>query len=557
MPPGDAARWRTPVNRRRVLTAAVLLALLAAGAGGIALHSSRDDGPAPTQAGPDPATGSSDGARRRDPDDRTVEPPAPRPRAAAPDPGGAAPTRPTDPAAPPPATERPVAAEAPAEGGRAGAERLLTHRVVAAVPPAQVPEGMTELQPGEDPVIDDAGTPVGPGGGGPRRLPYWSRWKRVPPSGEATVRGRVFDAAGRGVEGAEVFRVRLDADGRRDSPTSFQWVTEIARTGPDGTFEALRQPEGRFVIAADWNAVQRRPRGLDLAASAPAALVADGDAAVVELRLPIDTSQRATVRGVVLDEKGAPKSNAQIDVPQRRERTGPDGRFALRGVAAGTLPITVSATGYLEQSVSVDLPAGAERDVEVRLQLAESGDLALVGKVVDETGEPVAGVPVFLNAGRGGSRWAASGPDGVFRFDALPRKYAATPVRVMVSPNPDADRVLPVGKPQATTVPAADLVLHVRRTAPLRVRLRDRLTGDPLPLFTLDVEYEQTSEAGPSWWRAQSMSRHEPTGEVVLFVPRGRVRLTVRAKDHRGVLVEADVPDAAEPSLLVLDLERE
>ncbi len=430
----------------------------------------------------------------------------------------------------------------------------LSFTILRYVAPRSVPEGYTELQPGEEPVIEDVGEALG--APGPRMLPYWRRWAPIPERGTVTFRGRVTDASGRGIADAEVFRVKLDETGRRDSPSSFQWITTLTRTADDGRFEAREQPAGSFLIAADWNGAMRRRRGLDLGGAVPAS-AADGEAlSGLDVRLPVETARLATVRGVVHDEHGKAKRNVQVNGPMQRLYTDADGRFEMRGLQPGSVTVSASSTGYAPARVTLDLSPGAAEEVELSLTFAEPGDLVLEGRVLDEQDVPVADVPVFLAASRAGSRWARTDTDGTFRFASLAAKHAKTPVKVMVSPHPERDLVKSLGPPQEVTVPSPGLTLRVQRSTRLHVLLRDAESGDPLPLYAISTEMESVVDGVSVRRNFHSMSHYDEAGEATFVVPRGRFRLTVRAKDHRGVEVEVDIPDALTPKEIRIDMER-
>ncbi len=518
-------------TKQKVAVALVLLAFAAGGAGVLATRSAHQD----AAATPGTPTETADAAT---PDLRTERTRVGAQAAPEPSAPADAPAAESVPAADPAPQQQPPAPTEPAAPGRL---RLVAH-VVGYVEPESPPPGYTELLPGEEPVIDDPGTALG-GASGPRALPYWSRWARVPETGTVTLRGRVTDASGRALADAEVYRVKLDAEGRRASPSSYQWVKEIARTDADGRFEAREQPAGAYLVAADHGAAMRRPRGLDLEGSL-AVNVTDGDTRTdLDIRLPFESARRVTVRGVVRDENGAPFRSAQVTGPLQREWTDAAGRFELRGLEPGAVVLTIGGTGHETQRITIDAQPGATEELDVTLALAEQGGLTLEGRVVDESGAGVADAPVFLGAGRLGSRWARSGADGVFRFVGLPETYAKTPVRVMVSPVPERDFFLPLGKPLDVTVPSPGLELRVRRTALLHVLLRDAETGAPLPLYKIDATVEEIADGESRWRQIHSMSVYDPDGTAEMAVPRGRVRLVVRAKDHRGVEVLVDVPD--------------
>lgn len=525
------------VTAKQKILAAVILALLFTGSGAwLALS-----GDPPPPAGPEAESPTGTAAEDR-PRDRRPS------RSAA---GASDPAATEEPASQ--TQQEPAAQAPPAAAGRQG----LTFRLLGRVAPRQVPDGFTELLPGEDPVIEDPATAVGPGADGPRLLPYWSRWAPVPAKGNVTFRGRVVDASGGGIEGAEVYRVRLDAAGQRASPSSYQWVEEIAVTDGSGRFEAREQPAGSFLVAADWNAVMRRPRGLDLTGALPASADDGGRVEGLEIRLPLDLAQLASVTGIVRDEKGDPLANVEVTGPLQRVYTGAKGEFALRGLLPQSIRLSFRATGYARLGLDVHLAPGETDAIEVDLDLAEKGSLVLEGRVLDEDDVPVEGAPVFFSAGLKGSRWARTDGAGVFRFEKLPDAYGRIPVDLMVSPHPDRDMFLPLGRPVKVTVPSPDLVLRVRRTTWLHVFLRDAISGEPLPLHAIDAEVHEVADGTERWASYHSLSHYEPTGEARFSVPKGRFRLTIRAKDHAGVKIEVDVPDVGGAKEVIVAMDRE
>jgi protocatechuate 3,4-dioxygenase beta subunit len=451
------------------------------------------------------------------------------------------------------AEETPVVAPAPPP---VPARAALTYTVLRHVPPREVPKGYTELLPGEEPVIEDAGTSMG-GGRGPRMLPYWRRWAPVPEKGTVTIRGRVTDAAGRALEGAEVFRVKLDENGQRASPSSFQWVKKLATTDATGFYEAADVPAGDYLITADFRAAMRRARGLDISPAVPVSAVDDQALQGVDVNLPIEAARFGIVSGLVVDEKSEPKRNAEVWGPMQRLYTDEEGRFEMGGLQPGVTELTARATGYAPTKLEVDLAPGGRADVTFELELAEQGDLTLEGRVIDEDGVAVKGAKVFVAASRGGSRWAETDAAGVFRFENMDRKYAKKSVKVMVSPHPGRDLFKPLGPPIETTVPAPGLELVVQRTARVHVLLQDEDTGEPLPLFAIECQIETTIDGEKSWRTFHSMSRYAESGEAAFSVPKGRFRLTIRAKDHRGVEVEIDVADTSGPKEVRVSMKAE
>jgi RNA polymerase sigma-70 factor (ECF subfamily) len=523
-------------TKQKIAVAATLMLLLCGGAAWFAATGGVDPAPADDDAAPETAAATTDA----DSDRKRVEPPAAEPRAApAPVADDAEP--PVPPAAPPPPPRR----------------ARLEYTVLRHVGPREVPKGYTELQPGEEPVIPDRGDAQGMGSAGPTLLPYWSRWAPVPEKGSVTVMGRVTDASGRPLEGAQVYRVELDENGQRGSPSSYQWIDEIAVTDAGGNYVAEEQPSGDFLIAADFRATMRRRRGLDITPAVPVNITSMQRMRGVDVQLPVESARLATVRFLVKNERGEPMRNAEIRAPMERLYTDKDGRATLGGLQPGMTPVHISGTGYATTKLEMDLQPGADDDVEVQLDFAEKGDLVLEGRVVDEEGRPVANAPIFIGASYKGSRWAKTGDDGVFRFEHVSRKYEKTQVSVMVSPHPERDRFKPLGPPVKTTVPAPGLELVVRRTAKLHVLLRDEESGAPLSLYAISTQIHSVVDGEEQWRNHHGMSHYDESGEAVFMVPKGRFRLTIRAKDHRGVEVEVDMPDAMEDREILVEMERE
>jgi hypothetical protein len=121
----------------------------------------------------------------------------------------------------------------------------------------------------------------------------------------------------------------------------------------------------------------------------------------------LGSAQGATITGTVVDARtmqplrGAIVSAACVpgtraDPPARIGfRTGPDGKFVLRGVAPGVVSFLVVKAGYVSGPfVSVRPAVGGEQIDNVVLAIPPGA--ALGGRVLDETGQPVANVMVTV-----------------------------------------------------------------------------------------------------------------------------------------------------------------
>lgn len=206
------------------------------------------------------------------------------------------------------------------------------------------------------------------------------------------------------------------------------------------------------------------------------------------------SSGTASVRGMVVDEpSGVPIGGARVTIaaaagislnpwgaqPFHLETTsGDDGRFELNGLPAGDF-IVRAAPGEMRathlprivgQESSSLFPTGpsltlASGEEEADMRIALPRALAIEGRVLNESGEPMAGVSVSAAPASGGfGRGAARHTDdrGRFRlFGLAPGRY-----RVCAEPSPDSSS-------RRMSVPGGDLLQegHDRSCTPEPVAL--------------------------------------------------------------------------------------
>lgn len=522
------------VTTKQKAAALLVLVMLLVGGGAVVAAGGDPRTPADVATSP-PATAS------------PARPDAPQPRARAADPVA-------DPvAAAAPADEPPVAA--PAETVAPAPPPSLEVKFLRFTEPRQPPPGVQEIRDGERVVaIGSGGKPeLSLGGGRGFQIAGWSRWKPVPPKGSVTWKGRVVDADGAPVAGADVLRVELDESGARASPSSFQWVRTAARTADDGTFEATSQPDGAFLAAANWNHRMNRTRGLDLASAVRVEASGAQTVAGLELRLPFSLASLGGARGVVRDEDGAPIRRASVRTGMQETWTDEAGQFALAGLDAGTCDIAFGGTGRTTRVVPYEIVAGRVAEQDVRLDLAVSGTLEISGVVVDEDGVPVASIPLFLGDGsREGARWIDTDSEGRFRFTKLPASAGRRGCDVMVAPFPGRDFFLGDVR-KGVVAPESALRLVARRLVAVTVRVRST-DGAPIALFHLDVHAERPGEKPR---QIHALSAYDEGGMATIHVPRGRLVIAVDGKDHRPMEVSVDIPDTVPPKEIVLEMSRE
>lgn len=92
-----------------------------------------------------------------------------------------------------------------------------------------------------------------------------------------------------------------------------------------------------------------------------------------------------------------------------RARWDADGRFEIGSLAPGRCWLAIEAAGRVQHRREIDVPSGGELDVGLVELVAGS---AIVGRIVDEAGRPVAARVWTASAARSGrDRWIGSHPD--------------------------------------------------------------------------------------------------------------------------------------------------
>jgi len=216
----------------------------------------------------------------------------------------------------------------------------------------------------------------------------------------SAVIGRVVDEQDVGIEGAAL---RLVV-----SPGSRPTV-HLAESSPDGSFRfdslSTGAPGSLFVSRKGFGVVQMRLPRLKV------------DETVLRITLPRERKllvrvtdaksgqllDRAWVSAILVPEG---KPDVSVNVPAVRADTG---AWRVPGIPEGRrLEITAGAPGYESNSVS---EAGEE---ELRISLSRSSGLILRGRVVDATGQPVAGAYVTADIVSGPGRGVCT--DGAFAY---------------------------------------------------------------------------------------------------------------------------------------------
>ena len=232
----------------------------------------------------------------------------------------------------------------------------------------------------------------------------------------AEVAGRVRDADGAAIAGAEVRGVYRDAfswGGEDEPPTT--------KTGADG----------RFVLA-DLAPGQR----LDLLVGAEGFVeeTVVGVVAPPERPVEVELTRAATLAGRVVDGFGVgvpgARVHAEAEGSEGRGRLRPprsrmaaveeDGSFVLEGVPTGAVRVIAGAEDFQDpEPLRLELAAGERRE-GIRIELARGG--ALAGRVTGPDGQPIADATVQAAPGQRAmpGHQARTDAEGRYRIGGLP-----------------------------------------------------------------------------------------------------------------------------------------
>jgi len=242
------------------------------------------------------------------------------------------------------------------------------------------------------------------------------RPSHAPAAGTVARTGRVFDAMGYLVVGAEVIEM-----GRAPE-----------RTNADGEFR-LALPEDRSTNVLVRHSGQR-PVWLRANAASPDAIVvqlspaAPWDREPDAAPPPLPPAAPLRGEGIVRTAAGTPVAGAYVTAMGTEfwSRTDEIGRYVLPlSAATATLQVHVPDGGTEHRGLAARLEVALSRDQGVvpLPELVAEPASAIRGTVRDSRGSPVAGVPVELR-GEGQARLLDAGAGGIFRLGGLlPGRY--------------------------------------------------------------------------------------------------------------------------------------
>jgi hypothetical protein len=366
---------------------------------------------------------------------------------------------------------------------------------------------------------------------------------------QVTYAGRVLDPKGQPVPGAEVRLLEAATGENALLPLADRFTSDAV-----GAF-SFSAPEGAVLEARHPGFAPGRAR-VDFAARV------GGRVTVTLGEKRGDEPARGQVAGRVTS-LGAPQEGALVTARRQRGRgpgsaedeilaqalSGPDGRFTLRDLEAGTWLVGASHPGFAP-SRAVGVRTGTE---DVQLDLVAGG--AVAGTVRERgTGRPVAPFTVTVRRTSGPGRRlpprAATvvDPSGRFEVDGLPPGpavlQASAPGRA-----PSAEIEVQVPEPPGVALVDVELPAGGRLTG----RVVERGTGRALPGARVSVEGE---DAPASLLGAWSVSLAGPDGRFELAgLPARPLSLFVAAEGHHGrILSGIQVPDGGAAGPLTVEL---
>ncbi len=375
------------------------------------------------------------------------------------------------------------------------------------------------------------------------------------------VTGRVVDAGGGGVAGAEIF-----ARGYNLQQMAWQWgigsvaKESLATSQTDGSFTCEGLPPN-----ADWVFFAKK-QGYVGVYGQPLATGPEAKPATVKLEL----QPGATLRGVVIDSKDKPLAGMQVSYwGQTQEtagdktstKTGTDGTFELTSVPAGNHQLNVWAQGRQGKQLAVSgLTAGEVRE---GLELKIAAGVEISGVIVDKDGVGISGLNIMWRGQTPGGGWhnTTTGQDGSFTLHGVSEgrgqlyTYGAAGQQ-------------PVGT--TFTSPAKDLRFEFARPT-ITVITGEVLDADgkPVPLCSVQVSVASAGRAG---MRGRLEAPNTPGsmggpggGEVVngafqrTVTGEGPWQVTAsNARDDKGnslnlQLTRVEVPDAGEKIIVRME----
>ncbi|MFN7973610.1 MAG: hypothetical protein U0166_14885 [Acidobacteriota bacterium] len=287
----------------------------------------------------------------------------------------------------------------------------------------------------------------------------------------AVIRGRIVDGSG-GVAAtveARTFETPTERGARTAASEYLQKPALSISTDADGHFE-MRLPDRAHL----W--------GIEAVAPGHArAIVAESVGPVDQTLGPTRLWPGGIISGRVVDRAGKPVTTAVVLIDKWRQLTAAHvdtgGRFAVEGAFTVGGTLTVRAAGFAPHR---ETRRGLGDGVAITLDPAAS----VSGRVVDGSGNGVAGVQLFVRDEPGGP-CAISGPDGAFTLGDL------GPGPVDLATRSDRFRAASC---KARAPGAAPVILKLEQAGVIDITVVDKASRAPIP--GVAIERDQAVVAG-------------------------------------------------------------
>lgn len=303
-----------------------------------------------------------------------------------------APKRPARSAAPRPAAKAAPAVDAPIH---------VPETKIAAKPKPSLPAPATKPEAAEEPIPDFIGT-----------LDL--------KEGTASVRGRVLDYRGQGVDGAVVTLLARGGD-----------LDEPIFTDPTGKYEFLGLAAAEYTILCEY-----APNDTAYVSQTGSAVLAEGESRTIDFHLDADSGTAMITGKISLG--GAGLADCRIEIYSERSSfqatgsTGADGAYLLSGLPVGPALIRIVRTEGETETVLDERDVDLLDRAEVSLDVPAKELLALDVRLLSTDGTPVAEERVCAQHIRRTddsvhttiAAWGTTDENGKIRFPSLrPGEY--------------------------------------------------------------------------------------------------------------------------------------
>lgn len=171
------------------------------------------------------------------------------------------------------------------------------------------------------------------------------------------------------------------------------------------------------------------------------------------IQITANGATTGTLSGTVTNTSGAPLGNVQITAGSITGTTAPDGTYTLASVAAGSVTVTASMSGYQSGSQNVTVAVGVDTTVPA-IQLAPISPGGITGTVVNSGGTGISGASVT-----GAGLTATTNSSGAYTLTNVP---AGTVTLTASAPSyQPASETVTVTAGNSTTAPAMTLVSNL------------------------------------------------------------------------------------------------